>query len=331
MTERQGGKLAFRNKLLLAVAAWLAIAAPVGFGLPNGRPGQASGAPSAASPQAFNKLLASARFEVASIKPLKPGANTRFANIRTKPTDPRFYAGGLNIRMVLHSAYGIEDAQIVGGPAWIQSERFDIEAIAPDSVAAGLRKLSPDQAKLVKQRMLQALLADRFKLKVRQETRVLPVYLLVVAKHGPKLEPAQSAGAGSTGAASHGNKMQPMHFVQPQPGETAMFAASSPMSSLAAFLSGTLGRPVLDRTGITGRYRFVLHWMPGPGECGVFGCGGRSGAGIMGEKPEAPGAAAPSGPSVFTAIEQQLGLDLKRGKGPVQVLVIDHIEPPTPN
>lgn len=316
MTECRGSKLAFRNKLLLAVAACFAIAVPIGFGLSNGRPGQASGVPSAAAPQSFNKLLASARFEVASIKPLKPGENTRFANIRTRPDDPRFYDGGINVRMLLIAAYGIEDAQIVGGPAWVRSERFDIEAETPDAVAAEMRKLRPSQAKLVKQYMLRALLADRFKLKVHHETRVLPVYLLVIAKHGPKLEEAAKG---------------PMRVVQPEPGETAFFFSSATLPSIAASLSGTLGRPVLDDTGLKGRYRYELHFMPSPGECGPFGCAGPSGSGIMGEKPEAPGASVPSGPSVFTALEQQLGLELKRGKGPVQVLVIDHIEQPTPN
>lgn len=160
---------------------------------------------------------------------------------------------------------------------------------------------------------------------------MLPAYVLVIAKHGPKLEPAQGVGAGSTGATSHGNKMRSMHSVQPRSGETAMFAASTPVSSLAAFLSGTLGRPVLDDIGLKGRYRYELHFMPSPGECGPFGCAGPSGSGIMGEKPEAPSASVPSGPSVFTALEQQLGLELKRGKDPVQVLVIDHIEQPMPN
>lgn len=266
---------------------------------------------------------------MASITPVKPHEPSRFANVRTAPDDPRFYAGRVNVRMLLQTAYGIEDAQIVGGPAWIRTEQFDIEAKAPDSVAGEMRKMSPAQARLVKKHMLRALLAGRFSLKAHHETRVLPVYLLVIAKHGPKLVAVNAAGG--TANAGRGTKKEKVRWVRPRPGETAFFSWSATLPSIAASLSGALGRPVLDDTGLKGRYRYELHFMPGPGECGPFGCVGASGGGIMGEKPGEPGASARTGPSVFTALEQQLGLELKRGKAPVQVLVIDHIEQPSPN
>ncbi len=292
---------------------------------------KASAAQGAVAPQAFQKLLSRAKFEVASIRPLNPHENTRFANIRTSPNSRWFYAGGANVRMLLRKAYGIQDAQIVGGPSWMRSEQFDIQAEASDSVSAEMRVLPPARAQLVEDYMLQKLLVDRFGLRFHRKEKLLPVYVLVVAKHGPKLVKVDSVGSAAPGHTSPDSKEGQAGWVQPRPGETAMFASSTPISALTSFLSQELLRPVLDETGLKGRYRYELHWMPSLGEMGPFGPTSAPDNRLMAETPQAPGASQPSGPSIFAAIQQQLGLKLKASKGEVEVLVVDHIQEPSPN
>jgi uncharacterized protein (TIGR03435 family) len=320
-----------RIQALLVKSALTALALSAGLGVGCCDSRRTSAAQGAATPQAFNRLLSTAKFEVASIRPLKPGQNTRFESIRTTPNSPWFYAGGLNVRMLLRKAYGIQDAQIVGGPGWMRSEQLDIQAEAPDSVAAEMRTLPPARAQLVKDYMLQKLLVDRFGLRFHREKKLLPVYVLIIAKHGPKLVEVQRVGSAAPGHTSHNSKEKQAAWVQPGPGETAMFSSSTPISSLASFLSQQLRRPVLDETGLKGRYRYELHWMPSPGEMGFFGPTRASDNRLMAETPQPPGKSQPSGPSVFAAVEQQLGLKLKPSKGEVEILVVDHIEQPSPN
>ena len=156
-----------RNKLLLGAAGFLAVAAPIGFGWAHSahaQDGQAIVPQSSASAPAANALATTAKFEVASIKRAKPTGPRVMFRIMNSPNDGRFYASGPTVKLLLRIAYDVQDSQIVGGPGWISSDRFDIQAKADSSVDDGLRKLSPEQAKLVKEHMLQDLLADRFKL-----------------------------------------------------------------------------------------------------------------------------------------------------------------------
>jgi uncharacterized protein (TIGR03435 family) len=275
-----------------------------------------------------------AKFEVASIKQSKSfDMRHMMIRIMDRPNDGRFYATNVTVKLLLRLAYDVQDPQIIGGPDWTNSERFNIQAKADGTTDAELKKLNPAEAKLVKEHMLQALLADRFKLKLSHESKQLPVYALEVAKNGPKLEevkdvtldPAGGKGPGGPGP-QRGVRMQS------QGGEQSLDFEDSTMAMFVRILSQSLGRTVVDKTGLKGHYNFKLHWAsdmggmmagaPGPG--GPTPSGGGSSAGTV-PPPTS------SGPSIFTAIQEQVGLKLKPEKSPVPVLVIDQIEPPSAN
>jgi bla regulator protein blaR1 len=349
MTERIAPRLDFRKKLLLGAAGFLAVAAPVGLGLTRPRQGQVNVALSPAEPA----LARTAEFEVASIKRFKPSGPKIGFRVTDSPNDGRFYAAGPTVRMLIRLAYGVQDSQIVGGPDWIKSERFNIQAKADSATDAELKKLNPQQAKLVKEHMLQELLADRFELKLHRETKDLPIYSLVVAKNGPKLKEAEDKSGGSVGReASGAREGKDAHLAGPGgfPGDVAVAPGGripsrprggvmmrlgpggeqrivfqgGPLSFFTTLLGQITGRMVIDKTGLAGRYNFELHWVSNMGRTMM---GGENIGPAMGTAPTP----APSGPSIFTALQEQLGLKLKSEKGPVTVLVIDQIEQPTPN
>ncbi len=276
-----------------------------------------------------------AKFEVASIKQSKSfDMRHMMISIMNRPDDGRFYATNLTAKMILRLAYDVQESQIVGGPDWISSERFNIQAKADSATDAELKKLNPLEAKLVKEHMLQDLLADRFKLKLSHETKRLPVYALEVAKSGPKLEEAKDVSAGpAVGEGLGGPGPKRGVRMMSNNGEQSLDFEDSTMAMFVRILSQSLGRTVVDKTGLTGHYNFKLHWAsdmgrmmmggPGPGGPGPIP-GGNAGASTGTALPPAP-----SGPSIFTAIQEQLGLKLKPEKGPVPVLVINQIEPPS--
>jgi uncharacterized protein (TIGR03435 family) len=198
--------------------------------------------------------------------------------------------GHLALHLV-HEAYGLFDAKLIsGGPAWIDRDKFDLEAKF-DAASA------PDAKLTYRQRadMLQPLLADRFKLKFHHETKQFPVFDLVIAKGGPKLQPSP-----------------PEHLtVKGVGGGTCLISRGGFEGCDVDKLIGTLryasGRTVIDKTGLTGRYDFSLHWSP------------------ENTPPDSPNA----GPSVFTAVQEQLGLKLEPATAPLDVLVIDSAEKPS--
>jgi uncharacterized protein (TIGR03435 family) len=255
-------------------------------------PAQTSASPSVAAPPAF---------EVSTIKLNKSGSPSSHSDLR----GGNFNATNVSLKNVLqYQAYGIPGSRIFGGPKWLDSERFDIEAKAESVAAARLRTLARDQRRIQTRAMFQQLLAERFKLAVHWETRELPVYALVIGRKGPKLNHAKETD-GSSGTSSGDGQFKGTAVT------LAEFA-----DALTQELSGELGRVVIDKTGIPGRFDVALQWMPGN---------------------EAPlpndnaGGSADSRPSIFTAIQEQLGLKLESSKGPVQVLVIDHCEMPSEN
>jgi uncharacterized protein (TIGR03435 family) len=236
-------------------------------------------------------------------------------------------------------AYGVTDSQISGGPGWLNSEKFDIEAKADDSSIAEPWKLSEEQRKLAQdrsKRMLQALLADRFKLTLHRETKELPVYALVVAKNGPKIQQA------STDELRPANAKEPQDFRKGPPNGPILkgrglfmrpgqlTGTAAPLTLLAETLSNQpeLGRIVLDKTGLQGNYDFTLKWALDERQNQMFrgpGDGGKEGPGSDNAPPP------DSGPSLFTAIQEQLGLKLESQKGPVEILIIDGAERPSEN
>jgi uncharacterized protein (TIGR03435 family) len=174
---------------------------------------------------------------------------------------------------------------------------------------------------------MQALLADRLKLKLSHDSKELPVYALVVAKNGPKLQEAKPGDTYPNGIkAPDGKPAGGAGMMRMGPGQ--LTGQGLPMESLAQLLSEQLGRTVLDKTGLKGKYDFTMTWTPDPNE-GMMRMGPGPGPG----GPPNNDAALPdsSGPSLFTAIQEQLGLKLDSTKGPVDILVVDHVEKPSEN
>lgn len=246
-------------------------------------------------------------------------ATVQFDVVSVKMHDPQNQGGGIHllpdgIRLVnlplkdfIREAYGLVlNDQILGLPSWADSERFDVEAKVDSADVVAFKKLTLDQVRL----MGRPILTDRFKLAGHEEKRVLPLYSLVVAKGGPKLKPSTMSDQdpnARTGviAMRHGSKENG--------GTSQLTATGVTMDQLATNLSRQgLGRVVLDNTGLTDRYDFTLSWGPDSIAVGA-------------------NSTDTSEPSIFTAFSEQLGLKLEPGKGPVPVLVIDHIEAPSPN
>jgi uncharacterized protein (TIGR03435 family) len=278
-----------------------------------------------AQSQAEDKGAAKRTFEVASVKPSHSGDNRIM--IRNDPGG-RFTANNVPLSLLMRLAYKVQLYQITGLPGWASSEKYDIEAKPDSSDFGDMRKLTDAQreAAMDQQReRVRALLADRFKLTFHRETKDFPVYALVVAKGGPKLHETTAPPLPPEAPNPHGPsgpvRGQGMRMM---PGELTGNAVR--ISFLVEALSAPLGRTVIDKTGLNGLYDFTLKWTPDESQGGVFkGPGdGREGADV----PPAPDA---SGPSVFTAIQEQLGLKLESTKGPVEFLVVDHVERPAEN
>ncbi len=250
-------------------------------------------------------------FEVISIKPSKPGDDM----IRLWMSPDKFTTQGQTIKEVIKFAYDIKsDEQFSGGPSWIDSEKYDIEAKEDEATAGKLQKLPMEEHANQIRLMVQAMLADRFKLRVSHETKEIPVYALVVAKGGPKMK--EEPPATTPDAIAH-----PRMFIQFMgPGQLAGTNIGNGLLADALTRQPELGRLVVDETGLKGHYDWTLKWTPEQIDP-MF----RGPAGAPAPPPDA------SGPSIFTALEEQLGLRLEARKGPVEVLVIDSIERPSPN
>ncbi len=233
-------------------------------------------------------------FTVASIKPNK-SSDDRFM-LRPMPGGG-LSATGVTLKMLMGLAYGVFAYQISGGPAWIGTERWDIEA-KTDGVQGQL-PLAQSSA------LLRALIEERFQLKVRRESKEMPVYELVVTKNGSKLKPNPDDPA----------KAKPSAML----GRGSGTFTNSSMAVLAARLSQQLGRPVSDHTGLKGGYDFTLEWTPAPGEGSAEAIG-------LPPRADPPAAGESNGPSIFTALQDQLGLKLEPQKGPVDMIIIDHVE-----
>ena len=251
------------------------------------------------------------RFEVASIRPSNSADRRPLFDVQP---GGRFVARNVSVKRLIEWAYGIEHFQISGGPGWIGSDLFDIAA-KPES-SADADKLMP---------MLQALLAERFQLVIRRESREMPVYALVVAKNGPKFKDASESDPNIVDLskrpdlAGRGGRAR---FTMIRRGR--LTAQGGNMTLLALQLSSFLGRTVVDKTGLTGTYDLKLEWQPDENQVAMFQAMG---------VPEGFGAPAadPSGPSLFAALEEQLGLRLDSQKGPVETFVIEKIERPSEN
>lgn len=250
-------------------------------------------------------------FEVASIKRDVSGKHIRF----TKPF-PTLHIEGSTLKDLILLAYHVHDFEVTGGPAWIDSDLYDIDAKADRPPTA-----SPQFANL-QWRRLQTLLHDRFNLAIHRETKVLPVYELTVAKGGLKVQPATCMQriTGDTNIAP--DKKQSDYCGPAGSGRGRIEASGAAMAFLADMLSSQLSRPVVDKTGIPGDFQIHLAYVPDAPTAS---------SGVPGSHPADTATTADLGPDIFTAIQEQLGLKLQPAKGPVEVLVIDHVERPTEN
>jgi bla regulator protein blaR1 len=282
-------------------------------------------------------------YEVASIKPAKPGPASGGFRIGIMNAPDGFTASNVNLEMLLSTAYGVQNFQIMGTPDWGKSERYDIDAKMDEATAEALKKMSQDDRNAARQKMLQALLAERFGLTIHRDTKELPIYTLIVGKNGPKITeskpeaadpnatPSGSSasktpdGRGGATIAGRGGPGMIMSFGRGGAGVMSMSANGVPISNLVRSLSGQLGRPVYDKTGLTGNYDFKLEWSRDDS----VSLPSHDGGGGDGPAPAAPPDA--SGPSLMTAVQEQLGLKLESGKGPVEIIVLDHVEKPSNN
>jgi len=261
-------------------------------------------------------------FEVASVKPNKSGDNRIMLGMQP---GGRFTANNVTLRMLIRQAWLLQDFQIVGGPGWLGSDRFDIVAKAEGNPAPTPPGGPPGPLVL----MLQSLLAERFKLAVHTEMREMPIYALTLARSdgrlGPQLKKSDVGCAALAGARGRGAGQAPFPLTERPmcgtrigPGMLASGAVS--LSLLASNISIFVQRTVVDKTGLAGNFDIDLTWTPDQ----------------IPQGPPPPGAPPlppidPNGPSIFTAVQEQLGLKLESQRGPVEVLVIDRVEPPTPD
>jgi bla regulator protein BlaR1 len=239
-------------------------------------------------------------FEVASVKPSAPDVSGMF--IRPLPGGG-LQATGVSLKNLISLAYDVRPFQISGGSQWVETERFDIDARSGTSDAKTPTDPANDRRKIFEG--LKSLLADRFQLTLHTETREQAVYDLTVNKGGPKLQ----------------ESTEPRGLIRKMVRGTIKGQAV-PLGMLALNLSNELGRRVIDKTGLAAKYDFELKW----------GSSQDSAAQIRStQTAELALPADPDGPSIFTALQEQLGLRLESGKGPVEVLVIDRAERPSKN
>jgi uncharacterized protein (TIGR03435 family) len=239
---------------------------------------------------------ANPEFAVATIKPSRPDAPRGGYGIRAQVVTTT----NVTVSWMIKLAYNVHAHQISGAPSWVDSERYDTVG---RSDTPG--EPSRDQMKL----MIQKLLVDRFQLKFHTVKKELPVYAMVVAKSGPKL----------TVSAGDPNAFPGIGFGR-EPGVISLVGRNTGLNGVANGLqSNILDKPVVDQTGLTGRYDFQLRFTPDAGQLATF-------SGI-----EPPNVVDNAPPDIFTAFEQQLGLKLQATKAVVDVMVIDMIERPSPN
>ena len=250
-------------------------------------------------------------FDAISIRPNATGGIVMIGNQR----GGRFVASNVSVIMLFPMAFRpMQDNQILGGPDWLRTERFDIQARS-DNV------LTPQQSDAA----LRALLENRFQLRFHRETRERPIYQIVIAKNGVKLNSVDSSSTTGAPGTSPPSQTFPPGAVSSGPGRVEASAIS--MAQLAGVLSAILGRPVIDMTGLLGTFAVKLSFAVGGGPPlpKTGGAANQVGPIVRGVTP------AETPPSIFTAVTEQLGLKLESSKGPVETVIIDNIERPSEN
>ena len=255
----------------------------------------ASTAPAASAP-ANSANPAAFTYDVVSIKPYKaPDAGI---SMYMNSTKDGFTSRGFPVQNLIFNAFPVVTLdQVIGLPAWAGSDPYDIQAKMDEETAAAFNKLPRDRREEVYRSLMLGILTDRFHLRYHKETRELPIYNLVIAKGGLRIQPTPKGK-------QTGYRMGP--------GEISGNGIA--LDSIAMSLAGEVGRVVVNKTGLDGEYGVQLHWQ----------------ADSMAAAANAPSSST-SLPDLFTALQEQLGLKLEPAKGPVDVYVIDHIEKPSPD
>lgn len=308
LANRLGRRLRLTGRVLLAGAALIVIGGPVGIGLLDARE------------------QATERFEVATIRPnTGPAVGGPIGGgLGFRPG--RFSAENITLKQVLTYAYELQAYEIFGGPDWVTRDRFDIAATMPPPPTG----FDPRDTPARNRRLVRALLADRFNLVVHQERREMPVYSLVMARPdrrlGQRLRPfeGECGEPGKLGPPPNATFGMPNsdpskgpHWCMAYSGMGRISAQGTMLSDLGMILARlpAVSRRVLDRTGLTGRFDFDLEWTPMVTPTGV----------------PAPAVPNDAGPSIFTALQEQLALKLESTSETVSVLVVDSVNQPSPN
>jgi uncharacterized protein (TIGR03435 family) len=268
------------------------------------------------------------KFEVASVRENTSGSNQ--VSVGMQPGG-RFTAVNMPLVILMRSAYRLQDSQLVGAPDWTETSRYDITAKAEGDLPPS-SPIGPPSTGMV---MLQSLLEERFKLKVHREVREQPIYALVPAQSPGRLGPhlaqskvdCQAAAAAGRKSATPSAPLKPGE--RPQCGTHMGFGeirgGARPLTLLASMLAQVVQRPVVDRTELAGGFDFDLRWTPDTLPARPPGTPADQPFRMNGVEID------PNGPSIFTAVQEQLGLKLESTRGPVDVLVVDHVERPAPD
>lgn len=285
------------RKYLVFATAWVVLGCPMAFAQGTAVSGAVS------TPSANATASPAPSFDVATIKP-HPGMLTM---IGVMNTPDGVDGSAATLPLLIQYAYGLRtEDQVSGGPDWAKTDRFDVHAKMSEADIAAMDKLSPAEKTGRRALMFQALLAERFKLKTHSETKQIPVYDLVVAKGGSKLRDSATDSTPTLGVDKDGKPQTRIRSLK----DTSIVQAYS-MKAFADFLSQPAfragpGRPVLDKTGLTATYDFTLNWS-------LYMDGSPDNAGV-----------------IFDAL-REVGLKLQPSTGPVEMIVIDHVERPTEN
>lgn len=295
ISRRVGQRLSLRRKILLAGTIFAVIAVPVLIGMSDA---------SAVNAQTQSSAASKPKFNVATIKPSDPRTNL---SVQFAPGG-RLVITHATVRFLMKIAYDVGDDQITGGPSWVHSQRFDVEAKPdvplggdPHNMTADERRVFQEQVRL----RLQSLLADRFQLRLTIQSKELPVYALTLGKNGPKMQPSTSADG----------------LPAMKGGRGEIIGTNASMTVLAGFLGEQSNRPVVDGTGLKGKYNFQLTWTPDSGQT----------LGVPDASSNTPASVSDTGTSLFTAVQEQLGLKLESRKSPADLLTVQSATIPVEN
>jgi bla regulator protein BlaR1 len=304
LAGRVGRDLKFTKKAVLVAAGIAVVSAPI-----------LVGAMRAQTPASSASVNDSFTFEVASIKPDPDPQHYQGVHIDMGLVGAEYIATGVTAKDLIQFAYSVDGFQVSGGPAWIKSDKYAINAKVDRTLMTQWNALAPAQREKKEDQiksMFRNLLADRFQLKVSHQSQQGPTYALVVAKGGSKLALSNDVGESSKGPGSHVNGLGNSVF---QADENDMLIGA--FAKIIQRQPELEGRLVEDQTGLDGRYTFLLKWTRQPTTADAS------------SSDASP--ADPSAPSLWTALQEQLGLRLQSTKGQVDTIVIDHIEKPSAN